>query len=366
MFRRNLRSFSGQLSLIFSRHFWLANSMVAMLIVGLNVPYVRVSAATVGGSNLTTSPVSATLSTKPGATITTALQLQNNGPKPVPIVVRLEKFRASGELGQAEIYQPGSEDPSVTWVHFSETAFTAQPGVWKQINMTVTVPTTAAFGYYYAVVFSPTTAANAIPGVNTFRGANAVLVLLNVHAPGEKNQLAIANFSASQHIYQFLPVTFNVTVHNTGDIYSAPRGDIYITAGSGGSVLDTISLNKAQGNVLPATNRIFTVAWDDGFPHYETKRLNGQIVADTSGHPESDLQWDFSKLSSLRFGDYNARLVMVYNDGTRDIPLSATVSFWVVPWSIMLVGLVIVGLLGLGLVTLVRLVTRRTRRIHLR
>jgi len=323
-------------------------------------------AATGSGSNLTTSPVSVTLSGMPGETVTTYLQLQNNGLNPTPIQVKLEKFRASGDLGQAAIYDPGSNDLSMSWVHFSDTSFIAQPGVWKQIKMTIIIPETAAFGYYYAVVFSPVAKTSPIPGNNAFRGANAILVLLNVRTPGEKNQLQIASFSAAQNIYQYLPVSFSVKIRNMGDIYAAPRGDIYISAGDGsGKTLDTIELNKAQGNVLPGTDRVFALTWDDGFPRYVTKRLNGQIVSDAKGQPQTELSWDLSKLSHLRFGRYTARLVMVYNDGVRDIPLTASVSFWVIPWSILLVMLVVAALVGLGLWSVVRVVVRRPRRIHL-
>jgi len=324
------------------------------------------SAATNSGSNLTTSPVSVTLSWTPRSAGTTTLQLQNNGLNPTPIQVKLEKFRASGEAGQAEIFDPGPSDASLSWVHFSDTSFVAQPGVWKQVTMTITVPETAAFGYYYAVVFSPTSKGLPLPGANAFRGANAVLVLLNVHTPGEKNQLQIASFTASQNVYQYLPATFTVKVRNTGDIYAAPRGDVYISAGDGsGKVIDTIELNQAQGNVLPATSRDFTLVWDDGFPHYVTKRVNGQIASDSSGQPQTELQWDASKLTHLRFGRYTARLVMVYNDGIRDIPLTARVSFWVIPWTMLLIGVVLVVLMALGAWSLVRLVIRRPRRIHL-
>ena len=326
-----------------------------------------VSAATSTGSTITTSPVSTTLSASPGSTVTTTLQLQNNDSKSVNIAVKLEKFKAEGENGQAQIYAPQTDDPSISWVHFSESSFVAEPGVWKQIKMTVDVPKSAAFGYYYAVVFSPVTGPASIPGINTFRGANAILVLLNVHTPGESSKLEIASFSASQHIYQYLPVDFTVKVHNPGDIYTAPRGDIYISRSENGPAIDNIELNKGQGNVLPGTNRNFQVSWDDGFPVYQVKRVNGQVVSDKSGRPVEQLVWDFTHLNRLRFGQYYARVVMVYSDGGRDIPVQGVVSFWVIPWVILLVLLVVLLLIGLGLWTVVRMVVhRRPRHIRLR
>ena len=345
------------------RHVVVVVALLGILL-GATVP---AAAATDTGSTITTSPVSATLSASPGSTVTTTLQLQNNGAKAININVKLEKFKAEGENGQAQIYTPQPDDQSVSWVHFSESSFVAEPGVWKQIKMTIDVPKSAAFGYYYAVVFSPATGPQSIPGINTFRGANAVLVLLNVHTPGERSKLEIAGFSASQHVYQYLPVDLMVTVHNPGDIYAAPRGDVYISRTENGPAIDTIELNKGQGNVLPGTNRNFTVSWDDGFPVYQAKRVNGQIVADASGKPEQELTWDVSHLNRLRIGRYYARVVMVYSDNGRDVPVQAVVSFWVIPWVILLVLLVIVALLLVGAWTIVRLmVHRRPRHIRLR
>ncbi|MGB3073255.1 MAG: hypothetical protein WBB68_03290, partial [Candidatus Moraniibacteriota bacterium] len=34
----------------------------------------------------------------------------------------------------------------------------------------------------------------------------------------------------------------------------------------------------------------------------------------------------------LRFGKYTAKMLLVYDDGTRDIPIEGVVSFWVMPW----------------------------------
>jgi hypothetical protein len=290
------------------------------------------------------------------------LQVQNNSQNAVTIAVRLKEFKASGENGQAQIFDPLPGDPSPSWVHFSEDTFTAIPGVWHKVKMTITLPPTAAFGYYYAVVFSPVSSGTNVAGSSTYKGANAILVLLNAKAPGEKNEVQIASFSADQHAYQYLPATFSVKVSNTGDVYAAPRGSIYISRSLTGDVIDTIDVNKGLGNVLPGTSRVFSAAWDDGFPVYRTKRLNGQIVSDSNGKPVKELYWDLTHLDRMRFGRYYARLVLVYNDGTRDIPLYATVAFWVIPWVPLLVVVVLVLLILLGLWTIVRFTIKHRRR----
>ena len=341
---------------------WFLVVSCGLLLFGALVQQLSgLSLAASGGSTLTTSPVSVSLTTKPGTSISTDLQLQNNSSNSVEIAVHLQEFKASGEDGQAQIYVPPAGDPSLGWVHFSEDRFVAEPGVWHKIKMTIDVPKTAAFGYYYAVIFSPVSSSALIPGVNSYKGANAILVLLNAHSGSEKNLLEIASFSADQHAYQYLPATMNVRVHNTGNIFTAPRGVIYISRSPTGDIIDTLDVNKGLGNVLPGTYRNFSVQWDDGFPVYQTKRINGQVVSDKQGKPVQELAWDFSHVNRLRFGRYYARLVLVYSDGTRDIPLYATVSFWVIPWVPMLVLLVVLVLVGIGLWTVVRFTIKRRR-----
>ncbi|MBX4197687.1 hypothetical protein KW801_04025, partial [Candidatus Saccharibacteria bacterium] len=53
------------------------------------------------------------------------------------------------------------------------------------------------------------------------------------------------------------------------------------------------------------------------------------------------LRWDFSKLPHLKFGHYTANLLAAYDNGQRDVPLEASVSFWVVPWRLIIMVILI-------------------------
>src|ERR1039458_7537747 len=223
------------------------------------------------GTNLTTSPFSVDLTPNPGASTSTTLQLQNNGSKAVSISLKLEEFKANGDNGSAQIFTPPPGDEPTQWVHFSPSSFVAQPGIWNSVTMTVRVPKTASFGYYYAVLFVPSTTAT---GNNTekFKGANAIFVLLNAHVPNENNTLSVQSFSVSKASYQYLPASFSVNVHNDGNVFTIPRGDIFISRTKNGHAIDTLDINSGQGNILPQSNRVFQVQWTNGFPVYQLKR----------------------------------------------------------------------------------------------
>ncbi len=292
--------------------------------------------------NLTTSPLPVLLTAKPGTSTSTALRIQNSGTKPALLHVSLLKFKADGKNGHPILQLRGPGDDYFDWVKFNTTAFTAQPGVWNQINMTVNVPPTGALGYYYAVVFSrQDPKANPTSPSSQLQGGTAILVLLDVPVPGEKKQLNISSFTADKKLYEYLPATFTTTIKNTGDIHLVPNGSIFITRG--GKTVATLDVNPASGNVLPDSSRQFLASWNDGFPVFETKTVGGQIVS-KDGKPVKSLNWNFAHANRLRFGHYTAHLVMAYDNGTRDVPIEGEVSFWVVPWGLILTVIAIIAL----------------------
>jgi hypothetical protein len=69
--------------------------------------------------------------------------------------------------------------------------------------------------------------------------------------------------------------------------------------------------------------------------------------------------------AKLRFGKYQAKLLLIYDDGHRDVPLEGTVSFWVVPWRLLLALLVNVGII-IGFFYLLFAVLRMRRRLRQR
>jgi hypothetical protein len=336
---------------------------ISLGLLGLLFSMPPVSAATAPPFNLTASPLPVNLVTKPGVSVSTPIQIENTGTDTVRIKVSLIKFGAFGSEGKPSLAQPGPHDVYISWAHFSETSFEAPPNVFHTITMTINPPKEAAFGYYYAVVFSvdngtPTTAK---PLENKVSGALATLVLLDVQAPGEKRTMSISTFSSAKKVYQFLPATFNITVKNTGNVHGIPSGNIYISRDKK-NVIDLLDVNKDQGNVLPKSSRQFSTTWSDGFPVYQPKKQNGQVLSDKNGKIIQQLNWDSSKLSKLRFGRYYAHLTLIYNDGTKDIPIEAETSFWVIPWVLILIALVPILVILFGLFVMLRSFYRGTKK----
>ena len=311
------------------------------------------------GVNLTTSPLPITLSMTPGATSVTDVRVQNSSNQTQKIKVSLMKFSAYGEEGKPALSERQAGDDYFDWVSFSPSSFDAPPKQWTTVKMTIKAPKTAAFGYYYAVVFSPADQTPAGEG-NVLLGSSAVLVLLDVKSPNAKRSAKIADFSVDRKSYEFLPVDFKVRLRNDGNVHLLPAGTIYIKRG--GKQVAAIPFNPGSGNILPGSYRIYTSSWKDGFPVYVPKEDNGKILT-KDGKPVRELKWDFSKLPKLKFGHYTANLLVVYDDGTRDVPLEASVSFWVVPWRIIAFIVLIGALATIGLWSTGRNLVKKIKRM---
>lgn len=317
----------------------------------------------ISGTNITTSPVSADLTGKPGSSVSTTLQIENNAPNPVTINVQLETFKAYGTSGQAQIYSAPANADYIKWVHFSKTSFVAQPNIWVPVTMTINLPAYASLGYYYAVVFKPQVSTVSTNDKSIIKAGNAILVLLDAQTADARPQLQLANFIATRKLYEYLPVSFSINIKNTGNIYLPPTGDLFISKDNTFKTnIATIPLNAAGGNVLPGSSRIFNLNWTNGFPVFRPKAINGQKIVDKKGNLVQQLQWNFSNANNFRFGKYYAKLVMAYNNGSMDVPVVATLSFWVIPWKILSIAAIVLVLLVIGLYTSGHRIADRTYR----
>jgi hypothetical protein len=333
--------------------------ILAWLVIGLTSAPPALAAPS--GVNLTTSPLPINLSMNPGTSVSTDLRIQNSSNQTQQIKVSLMKFSAYGETGKPALQarQPG--DDYFDWVSFSPSVFTAPPNQWSTVKMTIAAPQSAAFGYYYAVVFTPTDQTPSGKG-NVLVGSSAILVLLDVKSPNARRSARIANFSIDHKIYEFLPVDFSVRLHNDGNVHLLPAGSIYIKRGS--KQVAVLDFNPSHGNILPNSYRVYNSSWSDGFPVYVNKEDNGRVVSGKNGQPARTLKWDLSKIPRLKFGHYTANLLAAYDNGQRDVPLEASVSFWVVPWRIIAFVVVVGGLALVGLLTSGRNIYKKFKKNH--
>lgn len=253
-------------------------------------------------AGLLISPVLNEVNVDPGATYNGTIKVTNISDKAVTVTTYVKDFFAEGETGEPSFYEDNDTSTFglATWI-------TLEKSFQLAVNETIEVPYAIAApknatpgGHYAAVLFSPSVGDSA--GEITAKGMIGTLVLANVSGD---TILAgsIAEFMTGKGVYSYDPVLFTTKVQNSGNTHFKPAGSIIVT-NMFGSEVGSLIVNDTMGNVLPESVRAFTNEWA------------------TKGH----------------FGWYKATLTLNYG-GTA--PLTATTTFFIIPWKETTIGVVV-------------------------
>lgn len=305
------------------------------------------------GMAFTLSPSVLNLKTKPGQSTTFQLKIRNNSTNPEALEIAVNKLKSSLTGDRPEFSEFEPEDPFPTWLSFTPQQFTIEPGAWQQVEGTITPPENALLGYYAGIVFRRQINVKPNEGETEIAGAPAVIALFEVESSAAFPQLQLVSFTGPRWV-EYLPATFTVEVINSGNIHLQPFGNIFIDQERVKDV-GILTINETAGFVLPGGKRIFKSQWTEGFPLIETAR-------NEDGRETKKVIWDFSKANWLRMGKFTATMLLAYNDGVRDVPLEASMTFWVIPWKLILGAIAVLLILGLGLFTMTKPVLRAFRR----
>lgn len=303
---------------------------------------------------VTPSPLAATL--KPGETTNLDLKIRNASSATEELRIDARTFRVDQNSQQLRIHE--DQQPEIaSWIKFSPQVFTVPSSQTVTVKIAIAVPKEAGFSYAFAMVI---TRANATPqqlGGQSIKASVAVFALLNVDRPGAVRALEISKFAANKQSYEYLPAEFDIEFKNTGNTIVQPAGTLFIQRGSNDpKPVDTLEVNDAGSYILPGATRTLKMTWDNGF-------LVNQPRTDDAGNTTHELTWNWNKFGDMRFGQYTAKLIAIYNDGARDVPLTAETTFWVFPWLIVLAVLAVVGLIGFGLWSIISKIIGLGKRI---
>lgn len=302
-----------------------------------------------GSFSLQVSPSPLVTTVKPGESKTLELKIRNASTDTEELKIETRSFSSDSSTGNVSL----DDTPPIgmgEWVTFSDPVFTVKPGEWFTQKINIALPAETGFSYSFALLISRTSLTESASAGQTLNGSVAVFTLINIDRPGATRGLDLTSLTTSQRVYEYLPATFNVKLKNTGNTIVQPFGNLFVSRGGDTSndPAATLPVNSSQSYLLPGTERTLVANWYDGFPLYKTNTDN---VGKTTTH----LTWNWDNLSHFKFGRYTAKVVAVYNDGTRDIPIEKEVTFWVIPWRAML----IVSGTIIGILLLLRFYVRR-------
>lgn len=271
----------------------------------------RAKAANTGPIGIQISPVRVEVNVDPGQSYTFKVSPFNVTAGTLLLTPLVNDFKAKDETGTPAIVLDGSSPPSLSlksWLTLSDPSpFQLAPKTAKPIIVTLNVPKDAEAGGHYGVVRFTGAGIGQTSSNVALVASWGTLVLVRVSGDITE-RLSVASFYTSRHglrstWFEQGPVGFTERINNTGNVHVEPHGNITVTNMFGGQV-GSIAINGDGGNILPDSIRRFDQS--------------------------------FSK--SHLFGRYTAAFNLAY--GTHGETLSSSLTFWVIPYKLVIIVII--------------------------
>ena len=258
------------------------------------------------------SPTLVELNAAKGKTYDIKLKITNITTSSLVYTPSVDDFTATNETGTPHIITDSTLPATSsikTWVQPIQ-SFTLKSRESVDITASITIPENAEPGGHYGVIrFSGGTPEIDSTGVGLTASAGVLLLVRVDGSITEKAEVAsfyTAKSGNQSFFFEDSPIEFVARIKNDGNIHIKPIGSIEIRD-IFNNLVTTLSVNADKSNVLPNS----------------TRRFDSQYSKD----------W--------MFGRYTANLTLGY--GTNGQALTSTVSFWVIPYKIILAGLFILA-----------------------
>ena len=277
-------------------------------------------------SALTITPVRMETEGDPGQVVQKEMTLINERTTAETYYVSYANFEAQGETGNPAFVEP--KDDIGTWIEAPKSVFLA-PGTSVVVPIKITIPKDAEPGGHFGTIFWGTTPTTVAPGEVSIGAKTGMLVLLRVSGPiSEKGGLLEFATKGKQTLYTSLPVDFYYRFENAGSDRIKPTGTVKIR-NMIGMTAATLPGNPVDGNILPKSVRRFETSWQG--------KDGDKLLTDT----EDENFFDKVKREyrNFGFGYYKANLKLSY--GTAEEVARGSVSFWVFPWHLLIVALIL-------------------------
>ncbi len=223
------------------------------------------------------------------------------------------------------------EDQEITgfeltqWVTLDKQEINLNPGQSGLVEITIDLPENATPGSHFGAMFVSLNP----PRMRTSGAAVGYEVanIISIRVAGDAFENAqIRSFSTDNYLHSESKVDFRARIENKGTVLVRPTGPLEIYNMFGKRVA-IVTFNESKAGVFPFTTREFTMHWEDEGPG---------------------------------FGRYQAVLSLLYGDQGRQATISSTLSFWILPMSIIGPALIILAVLLISSYIAVRLYIRRT------
>lgn len=254
-------------------------------------------------------PTSFSITAAPGETVTRTLQVTNRNGGAQEYVVSVEDFQGSDDPAQTVLLQGDKigRYSARNWFASEMDKFTTQHGERQFFDVTINIPKEADAGDHYASVLVSATPKIEQQESRIDSKPNVVITsrvgaLFFIRVKGQTvEEGSLQSFKANRFWYEKPPVSFKIVAKNDGTVRLQPSGKIVIK-NMFGAVVDSVEVKSF--NVLRESMRGLDLNWES------RKFLVGKYTANLE--------------LSLGYGD---------KMDTR------AVSFWLIPWKQLGIGL---------------------------
>ncbi len=211
------------------------------------------------------------------------------------------------------------------WIELAQTEMTLAPNEKGFLNFKMRLPQDASPGSHFGGVFVSVEP----PDIESSGAAIAYEVanIISIRVSGDVNETAsIRQFSTDKYFYGSKNVEFDIRIENPGNVLVRPIGPLEVRNMLGQKV-ESLIFNENQAAVFPGRTRDYDMKWE------------GQ---------------------GLGFGRYEAVVSAVYGEYNGKKTISSTVSFWILPMSIIGPALGALAFLLLITFVIVRIYINRT------
>lgn len=260
----------------------------------------------------TVSPPVIETTIKPGGYMEGKMKIFNESTTPLTFDASLQDFIVDNDEGRPTILQEdtlSNKYSASSWIAVYPHTFTVQPKERFEVSYYINVPKNARPGGRYAtVVFKPRSSLSVAGTGTAVQTQIGSLFYISVDGPiTEKAE--VTKFDAKRFVENG-PITIFTSIKNLSDLHIRPKGYIKV-----------INMLGKQSYVTPLTEyNIF---------------------------PEAQRNYENTFGKKFMFGRYKAELIASYGKN-NNLPLTATIYFWVFPWKIVLILIVIIITAVLG------------------
>lgn len=266
---------------------------------------------------------------QPGETITTKVTIFNESTDVLRTFASTANFGPLDETGTPDIDLTSTTEGLASWIKIEKGPYQVDAGKRLEIPVTMQIPVDAdPGGHYAAILFSPEDAAvNGQGSQVAITQKIGSLVLIRVAGTvNESGSILEFDTASGKRSFNRLPVDFILRFQNSGNVHLRPAGNMTVRNMLGGTSI-IVPINSNLAAALPSSVRRFDTRWEKS-----ANNEKGNFFSEFGN------EW-----KNFAFGPYTANVVLTYGQA-NDKTVNATVSFWVMPWRIIILFLVVVAL----------------------